>query len=172
MTLSKSPLFCQLPRNCHLKESIFHGGLSKTSLLTACAAAVNSVDTYSLEHSGVLSSETCHFLGFCPLDGCLSCPKWIIPSHMAAWHRVMPAATSPSEDMILYVIVPAFNSCFLGWPYFIRDAQELLKCHAVNHPIDMPVSGCLASLLQNRFIIDLLPFAIKPHVYLHYQWPW
>lgn len=80
-------------------------------------------------------------------------------------HWYMPTATTLSEDVIPYVTVPAFNSCFLRWPFFIWDAQELLRCHAVNHPIDMPVSGCLVSLLQDFLIIDLLlSLAIKFHV--------
>lgn len=42
---------------------------------SAHSSYFNIADTYSLEHSGGLSSRTCHFLRFCPLDGCLSCPK-------------------------------------------------------------------------------------------------
>lgn len=50
------------------------------------SSCFNIADAYSLEHSGSLSSKTCHLLRFCPLDGCFSCPKWIIPSYVAAWH--------------------------------------------------------------------------------------
>lgn len=71
-------------------------------------------------------------------------------------HWYMPAATTPPEDLIPYVTVPASSSCFLGWPSFIWDTQELLKCHVVNHPVDTLGSRCLVSLLQDLVIIHLL----------------
>ena len=80
------PLYWQLPRSCHLKDSSFTECFKKCHYWQHAQQLFNRADIYSLEHSGSLSCETCHFLGFCFLDDHLSCPKWIIPSHVAAWH--------------------------------------------------------------------------------------
>lgn len=133
---------------------------------SAHSSYFNIADTYSLEHSGRLSSRTCHFLRFCLLDGCLSCPKWIIPSHVAAWHTATHLLLQLClKEWFHMSLCQLSTHASRGWPCFIWDAQQLLRCHAVNHLVDLSVSGCLVSLLQDLLVIDLLlPSAIKLHV--------
>lgn len=118
------------------------------------------VDTYSLEHSGSLGCETCHFLGFCFLKDWISCPKWII-SHCCLEHWYVPAATVLCEDVTPYVPAPVLSLCFLGWPSFLWDAQ-MPCCHLSYSHTCIRTLGFIAS--GHPLINFLLPVAIKFHV--------